>query len=70
MQGEDKFFCNECGTYQEAAKRTRLSALPEVLVLHLNRFKFSTMQDRCAVGSQGVGLRSKTSALGAQDDQG
>ena len=48
LKGEEKFFCNECGTYQEAQKRTRLAALPEVLLLHLNRFKYSTHMDRWA----------------------
>ena len=49
LKGEEKFFCNECGAYQEAQKRTRLAALPEVLLLHLNRFKYSTHMDRCVV---------------------
>lgn len=46
LKGEEKFFCNACGTYQEAQKRTRLSALPDVLLLHLNRFKYTTHMDR------------------------
>ena len=46
LQGDDKFFCNACGTYQEATKRTRLASLPDVLLLHLNRFKYTTTQDR------------------------
>ena len=50
LQGDDKFFCNACGTYQEATKRTRLASLPDVLLLHLNRFKYTTTQDRCATG--------------------
>ena len=46
LKGDEKFFCNACGTYQEAQKRTRLSALPDVLLLHLNRFKYTTHMDR------------------------
>ena len=59
LQGEDKFFCNACGTYQEATKRTRLVSLPDVLLLHLSRFKYTTTQDRCAGARQGTiqGLR-------------
>ncbi len=49
LQGDDKFFCNACGTYQEATKRTRLASLPDVLLLHLNRFKYTTTQDRHVV---------------------
>jgi ubiquitin C-terminal hydrolase len=49
LKGDEKFFCNACGTYQEAQKRTRLSALPDVLLLHLNRFKYTTHMDRCGL---------------------
>lgn len=47
LQGEEKFFCNECGTYQEAQQRTRLSVLPPVLLVHFKRFKTTTHMDRC-----------------------
>lgn len=47
LQGDEKFFCNECGTYQEAQQRTRLSVLPPVLLLHFKRFKTTTHLDRC-----------------------
>mmetsp|Transcript_9479 Transcript_9479/g.28514 ORF Transcript_9479/g.28514 Transcript_9479/m.28514 type:complete len:389 (-) Transcript_9479:354-1520(-) len=46
LQGEEKFFCNECGTYQEAQQRTRLSVLPPVLLVHFKRFKTTTHMDR------------------------
>ncbi len=52
LKGDEKFFCNTCGAYQEAQKRTRLSALPDVLLLHLNRFKYTTHMDRCAFSSR------------------
>lgn len=46
LQGDEKFECNECGTYKEAQRRTRLSHLPPVLLLHLKRFKTTTHLDR------------------------
>ena len=52
LKGDEKFFCNACGTYQEAQKRTRLSALPDVLLLHLNRFKYTTHMDRWGIGNR------------------
>eukprot|EP00004_Rigifila_ramosa_P009453 TRINITY_DN2100_c0_g1_i1.p1 TRINITY_DN2100_c0_g1~~TRINITY_DN2100_c0_g1_i1.p1 ORF type:complete len:183 (+),score=41.80 TRINITY_DN2100_c0_g1_i1:596-1144(+) len=37
---KDKFFCDKCCSLQEAQKRLRVKTLPEVLVLHLKRFKY------------------------------
>jgi len=57
LQGDDKFFCNACGTYQEATKRTRLVDLPDVLLLHLSRFKYTTTQDRRVTGASCAACR-------------
>ena len=40
LSGDDKFYCDTCCSLQEAQKCMRLKALPEVLALHLKRFKF------------------------------
>lgn len=37
---KDKFFCDSCGSLQEAEKRMKIKRLPNVLALHLKRFKF------------------------------
>lgn len=38
LQGNEKFFCDECGCLQEARRRTRLASVPPILCLHLKRF--------------------------------
>lgn len=40
LKGNNKFFCETCNAYQEAQKSTKISKLPQVLTLHLKRFKF------------------------------
>ncbi len=40
LSGADKFHCDMCGSLQEAQKCMRLKSLPNVLALHLKRFKF------------------------------
>ncbi|KAI8873796.1 cysteine proteinase [Ramicandelaber brevisporus] len=37
---KNKFFCDVCGGLQEAEKRMKIRKLPNVLALHLKRFKF------------------------------
>lgn len=36
---KDKFFCDTCSSLQEAEKRMKIKKLPNVLALHLKRFK-------------------------------
>lgn len=36
----DKFYCDTCCSLQEARKRMRLKKLPNILVVHLKRFKY------------------------------
>ena len=38
--GEEKFFCDNCSSKQEAQKRIRIKKLPTTLILHLKRFKY------------------------------
>ncbi|KDD73046.1 ubiquitin carboxyl-terminal hydrolase, partial [Helicosporidium sp. ATCC 50920] len=40
LQGGDKFFCDHCGSLQEAYRRMRILQAPPVLCLHLKRFKY------------------------------
>eukprot|EP01137_Pigoraptor_chileana_P018365 Opistho-2@77726 len=37
---EHKYYCDVCGSLQEAQKRMRIKRLPPVLALHLKRFKY------------------------------
>ena len=40
LRGDNKFFCDTCCSLQEAHKRMRIKRLPNVLALHLKRFKY------------------------------
>ncbi|OLY83541.1 Ubiquitin carboxyl-terminal hydrolase 4 [Smittium mucronatum] len=40
MNQNNKFLCENCGTLQEAERRMRVKRLPNVLALHLKRFKY------------------------------
>jgi ubiquitin carboxyl-terminal hydrolase 12/46 len=40
LRAGDKFYCNVCRTLQEAEKRMLIRRVPQVLALHLKRFKF------------------------------
>lgn len=42
----NKFYCDKCGSPQEALKRMRIRQAPEVLILHLKRFKYSEKELR------------------------
>jgi len=41
LTGNDKYMCDNCRCRQEAFKRMRIKKLPQVLVLHLKRFKYA-----------------------------
>ncbi|OMJ11739.1 putative ubiquitin carboxyl-terminal hydrolase creB [Smittium culicis] len=40
MNQNNKFLCENCGTLQEAERRMRIKRLPNILALHLKRFKY------------------------------
>ncbi|CDK25620.1 unnamed protein product [Kuraishia capsulata CBS 1993] len=40
LNESNKFYCEKCHSLQEAAKTIKLKKLPQVLVLHLKRFKY------------------------------
>lgn len=40
LNAEDKFFCDECCSLQEAQKRMKVKNPPHILVIHLKRFKY------------------------------
>ncbi|KAK1359247.1 hypothetical protein POM88_043721 [Heracleum sosnowskyi] len=40
LNAEDKFFCDRCRSLQEAPKRMKIKKTPEILVIHLKRFKY------------------------------
>lgn len=46
LTGNNKFYCERCYAYQEAAKRIKVTKLPKVLAFHLKRFKYSESLDR------------------------
>ncbi|CAG8560977.1 31502_t:CDS:2, partial [Gigaspora margarita] len=43
---KNKFFCDVCCGYQEAEKRMKIKKLPNVLALHLKRFKYQDKLQR------------------------
>ncbi|KAJ3426337.1 hypothetical protein M0813_09137 [Anaeramoeba flamelloides] len=40
LVGENKYYCECCRSLQEAYKTTRISKLPQILVIHQKRFKY------------------------------
>ena len=46
MRADNKFFCDCCLSLQEAHKRMRIKRLPNVLALHLKRFKYFEQHQR------------------------
>jgi len=40
LRSEHKYYCEECCSKQEAQKRMRIKKLPQILALHLKRFKY------------------------------
>ena len=46
LDADDKFFCDVCQCLQEAQKRMKIKQLPQVLCLHLKRFKYIEQHDR------------------------
>ena len=40
LSTEYKYYCEECCSKQEATKRLRVKRLPQILALHLKRFKY------------------------------
>ncbi len=43
---ESKYYCEKCCSKQEATKRLRVKKLPQILALHLKRFKFMEQSQR------------------------
>lgn len=41
LGGTNKFYCDTCGSHEEALKRQKVKCAPKILVLHLKRFKFN-----------------------------
>ncbi|KAJ1978800.1 hypothetical protein H4R34_003065, partial [Dimargaris verticillata] len=46
LRSKNKFFCDECGGLQEAEKRMKIRHLPNILALHLKRFKYQEQLGR------------------------
>lgn len=40
LDGGNMFYCDSCGAYQQAEKIMKISKLPQILVLHLKRFRY------------------------------
>uniref|UniRef100_A0A915AXV0 ubiquitinyl hydrolase 1 n=1 Tax=Parascaris univalens TaxID=6257 RepID=A0A915AXV0_PARUN len=40
LQADQKYYCENCCSKQEAQKRMRVKKLPQLLALHLKRFKY------------------------------
>ncbi|PWZ20977.1 Ubiquitin carboxyl-terminal hydrolase 3 [Zea mays] len=46
LNADDKFFCDKCCSLQEAEKRMKIKKAPQILVIHLKRFKFIEQLNR------------------------
>ncbi|OQV21968.1 putative Ubiquitin carboxyl-terminal hydrolase 33 [Hypsibius exemplaris] len=42
MTGDNRYHCDGCGEATDAVKNIRISRLPEVLIIHLKRFKYES----------------------------
>jgi ubiquitin carboxyl-terminal hydrolase 8 len=40
MEGESRWKCSRCKTYRDAVKRIDIWKLPQILIIHLKRFKY------------------------------
>lgn len=40
LAGRNKFFCDTCSSLQEAEKRMKIKSSPQILALHLKRFRY------------------------------
>lgn len=46
LSGDQKYYCENCCSKQEAHKRMRIKKLPKLLALHLKRFKYMEQLNR------------------------
>lgn len=46
LREKNKFFCEKCSGLQEAERRMKIRKLPQILALHLKRFKFEPQINR------------------------
>ncbi|GJM85328.1 hypothetical protein PR202_ga01769 [Eleusine coracana subsp. coracana] len=46
LNADDKFFCDKCCSLQEAEKGMKIKKAPQILVVHLKRFKFIEQLNR------------------------
>ncbi|RKO95345.1 cysteine proteinase, partial [Caulochytrium protostelioides] len=46
LSHKNKFFCDVCNSLQEAEKRMMIKRLPNILALHLKRFKYEERLQR------------------------
>lgn len=46
LNENNKFYCENCYSYQEAAKSIKLKRIPKVIAFHLKRFKYSEQLGR------------------------
>ena len=46
LTAEYKYYCEQCCSKQEATKRLRVKRLPQILALHLKRFKYVEQSHR------------------------
>ena len=46
LTSKEKFFCDKCCSLQEAEKRMKIKKLPNILAIHLKRFKYQEKLQR------------------------
>lgn len=65
---EQKYFCEVCGSKQEAQKRMKVKKLPQILALHLKRFKYVEQQQRFTKLSHRVTFPLQLRLFNTSDD--
>uniref|UniRef100_A0A915CTD4 Ubiquitin carboxyl-terminal hydrolase n=1 Tax=Ditylenchus dipsaci TaxID=166011 RepID=A0A915CTD4_9BILA len=66
--GDQKYYCENCCSKQEAQKRMRIKKLPRLLALHLKRFKYVEQLNRYTKLSYRVLFPMELRLLNVRDD--
>ncbi|KAJ1031697.1 hypothetical protein NDA13_002087 [Ustilago tritici] len=68
LRSRNKFFCDSCSGLQEAEKRMKIKKLPNVLALHLKRFKYEESVQRYVKLAYRVAFPQELRLFNTSDD--
>ncbi|KAI8908935.1 hypothetical protein EDD86DRAFT_191279, partial [Gorgonomyces haynaldii] len=67
LRDKNKFFCDTCNSLQEAEKRMKIKKLPNVLAIHLKRFKYQEDLDQFSKLSYRVAFQDELRLFNTAD---